>query len=108
MKVLIDRESPMCQEFLHTVFYQSIDDNIRFIYEQIFYELKELNLRDKDALHLIKYDNFKLIQESFSKKARGLFTGLFMHQKYSDQVFKKYKEYDRSYYLEIMIKNEVE
>jgi hypothetical protein len=21
MKVLIDRESPMCQEFLHTVFY---------------------------------------------------------------------------------------
>ena len=70
--------------------------------------MKELNLRDKDALHFIMHDNFRLIQSSFSKNARGYFTGLFMHKKYSDHVFKKYHVYDRSYYLEILIKNDVE
>jgi hypothetical protein len=59
-----------------------MEDNIRFIYEQIFYELEEINLRDKDALHFIKQENFQLIQGSFLKKAKGLFTGLFMHFKY--------------------------
>ena len=40
--------------------------------------------------------------------AKGLFTGLFMYSKYQDQVFKKYQFYDRSYFLEIMIKNDTE
>jgi hypothetical protein len=59
-----------------------MEDNIRFVYEQIFYELEEINLRDRDALHFIKQENFQLIQSAFRKKAKGLFTGLFMHSKY--------------------------
>lgn len=31
-----------------------------------------------------------------------------MYSKYQDQVFKKYQFYDRSYFLEIMIKNDIE
>ena len=61
LKGLIDRSNPMFQEFMHIVFYQAVEDNVRLIYEQIFFELKELNLRDRDALHFIKYDNFRLI-----------------------------------------------
>ncbi len=93
---------------MHIVFYQSMEGNLRFIYEQLFYELEEINLRDKDALHFIKQENFQIIQSAFHKKAKGLFTGLFMHSKYQDQIFKKYDYYDRSYFLEIMIKNDLE
>ena len=39
-------------------------------------KLKEINMRDKDALHFIRKRDWDTIELSFSKIAKGLFTGL--------------------------------
>ena len=51
---LSNNSDTACQEFFHIVFYQAIDDNMRLVYYNILLKLKEINLRDSDALHFIK------------------------------------------------------
>lgn len=93
---------------MHIVFYQAIEDNLRLVYDQILTLLSEINLRDSDALHFIKERDFKIIEKSFTKLCKGCFVGLFMHKKYGNQIFKRYKTYSRAYYQEIIVRNEVE
>lgn len=100
-----NNSDPKCQEFFHIVFYQAIDDNLRLVYDQIMGKLKEINLRDRDALHFIKQRDWKIIEKSFKKSSKGLFTGLMMHKKYADQVSRSYKTYSRAYYQEIIVKS---
>ena len=38
----------------HMVFYQAIDDDLRIVYSQILRQLRFIQLRDKDALQLLK------------------------------------------------------
>lgn len=106
IKRLSNTSDPMCQEFFHIVFYQAIDDNLRLVYDQIMGRLKEINLRDRDAIHFIKQRDWRIIEKSFKKSSKGLFTGLMMHKKYADQVSRSYKQYNRAYYQEIIVKNE--
>jgi len=54
IKKLTDTSQVMCQEFFHKVLYQSVEDNLRLIYDKIIGKLKEVNLRDQDALHFIR------------------------------------------------------
>ena len=37
----------------HMVFYQAVDDDLRIVYSQIFYKLRFIQLRDKDALQFL-------------------------------------------------------
>lgn len=53
ISTLSDNTKSMCQEFFHIVFYQAIEDNLRLVYDQIMGKLKEIYLRDRDALHFI-------------------------------------------------------
>jgi hypothetical protein len=39
-------------------------------------KLKEVYLRDRDALHFINQRDFKIIEKSFSKSSKGIFSGL--------------------------------
>jgi len=56
---------PISQLVYHIVFYQAIDDNLRIVYSWIFLKVRFLQLRDKDALHLLQTRDFELIQRSF-------------------------------------------
>lgn len=103
---LSNNSDPACQEFFHTIFYQAIDDNMRLVYYNILLKLKEVNLRDSDAMHFIKQRDWQIIEKSFKKSSKGLFTGLMMHKKYADQVSRSYKTYNRAYYQEIIVKND--
>jgi hypothetical protein len=70
-------------------------------------KLKEVYLRDRDALHFINQRDFKIIEKSFSKHSKGMFSGLQI-AKNDDQCSKYYKNYNRAYYQEIIIKNDVD
>jgi len=39
-------------------------------------KLSEIYLRDRDALHFIRHRDWAIIEKSFSKSAKGLFSGL--------------------------------
>mmetsp|Transcript_12393 Transcript_12393/g.19339 ORF Transcript_12393/g.19339 Transcript_12393/m.19339 type:complete len:148 (+) Transcript_12393:2321-2764(+) len=51
----------------HMVLYQAVDDNLRIVYGQIFNKLRFIQLRDKDALHLLNKRDYELIRLSFQK-----------------------------------------
>lgn len=110
IKRLGDNTDIMCQEFSHQVFYQSIEDDLKVVYVQIMDKLKEIYIRDKDALHFIRKRDWDTIEFSFSKMAKGSFTGLQIWKLFdwSSQQGRKYKQYNRAYYQEIIIKNDVE
>lgn len=65
-------------------------------------------MRDSDALHFIKRKDWEIIELSFSKVTKGLFLSVFMYRDYACQIFKKYRRYSRAYYMEIIMRNEVE
>jgi len=49
----------------HMVLYQAIDDNLRIVYSQILRQLRHLQLRDKDALHLLNTRDYEMIRLTF-------------------------------------------
>jgi hypothetical protein len=49
------------------VFYQAVDDDLRIVYSQIFKKLRFIQLRDKDAIHLLNKRDYELIKMSFEK-----------------------------------------
>ena len=51
----------------HMVFYQAVDDELRIVYAQILHSLKYIQLRDCDALHLLKQRDYELIRVTFNK-----------------------------------------
>ena len=79
---------------------------MRLVYYNILLKLKEVNLRDSDAMHFIKHRDWEIIEKSFKKTSKGLFTGLMMHKKYADKISRSYRMYNRAYYQEIIVKNE--
>ena len=63
-------------EFYHLVFYQAIDGQLRIVSDQILGKLKEIYLRDKDAILFIKNRDFKIIEKSFEKKTSSILPAL--------------------------------
>ena len=97
-----------CNEFFHKVFYQAIDDNLRLVYDQILGKMRDIYLRDRDALHFIRTRDWKIIEKSFEKCTKGNNTNSFMHKKLASFTIMHYKYYNRAYYQELIIKNDVE
>jgi hypothetical protein len=95
-------------EFFHVVFYQAVEDNLRLVYDQIMGKLHVLYLRDRDALHFIRQRDWKIIEKSFSKTSRSGITGVFMHKQLPNHSAYHYKTYNRAYYQELIIKNDIE
>ena len=63
------------------VFYQSIDDKLRVVYSQIMRQLKFIQMRDKDALHLLHQRDYEMIKLSFKKNIAKLNLNLFFDKK---------------------------
>ena len=51
----------------HMVFYQAVDDDLRIVYSSIFRQLRFIQMRDDDALCLLKNRDYELIRQSFDK-----------------------------------------
>ena len=95
-------------EFFHVVFYQAVEDSLRLVYDQIMGKLSCMYLRDRDALHFIRQRDWKIIEKSFSKTSRSGITGVFMHKQLPNHTAYHYRNYNRAYYQELIIKNDIE
>lgn len=95
-------------EFYHAVFYEAIDGQLRIVYDQILGKLKELYLRDKDALLFIKNRDFKIIEKSFEKTTKSPLSSLKMHREQHKHTSYRYRTYSRAYYQELIIKNDID
>ena len=58
---------PLNQHIYHLVFYQAVDDELRIVYSQIMRQLKFIQMRDKDAEHLLLQRDYELIRLTFEK-----------------------------------------
>ena len=58
---------PLNQHVYHMVFYEAVDDELRIVYSQIMRQLKFIQLRDRDAEHLLKQRDYELIRLTFDK-----------------------------------------
>jgi len=67
----------------HMVFYQAVDDDLRVVYAQILRQLKFIQLRDKDALQLLKQRDYDLIRHTFDKLTTKLNIALFFKKTFS-------------------------
>ncbi len=94
-------------EFFHKVFYQAIEDNLRVVYFQIINKLNVVRFRDKDALHFITQRDWKLIETTFKKPTQDKTAGSKHRGEQQESRF-NYKHYNRAYYQQIIIKNEVD
>ena len=61
------RDDVINSHIYHMVFYQAIDDELRVVYQQILRQLRNIQIRDKDALHLLKQRDYELIRLTFEK-----------------------------------------
>ena len=96
-------------ELYHEVFYRAVDDGkLRFVYDQILGRLDEIYLRDKDAIHFISTRDWKIIEKSFKKSTKSLHSQLKMHRQQTLHKSSKYKMYNRAYFQEIIISNQIE
>jgi len=90
------------------VLYQALDDKLKVVYNQIIHVLKFIQLRDKDALYLIKAKDYTLIEKTFDKYP----TQLNDLQRYFEEPFSlksnKYRVYSEAYYEEIIIEYNVD
>lgn len=89
----------------HLVLYQAIDDNLRIVYANILRQLRFVQLRDGDALHLLRQRDYELIALTFSKRPTQLAMSLFGVK---SQIMRchSYRKYNQAYYEEIVILNE--
>ena len=89
----------------HMVFYQSIDDDLRIVYSQILRQLKFIQLRDKDAMHLLSKRDYELIQLTFKKNSTKINLTNFFEKSFPLKS-STYRVYNQAYYEEIIITNE--
>lgn len=88
----------------HLVFYQAMDDDLRICYSQILRKLKFIQLRDKDAIQLLKARDYDLIRVSFTK-----FTTKIKVRDFTDDETKvglksrNYRKYNQAFYEELLI-----
>ena len=106
---LDDITKTISMEFYHEVFYKAVDDGqLRFVYDQILKRLKDIYLRDKDAIHFINTRDFVIINESFEKNTKSHMVHLKMHKNQTKHKSCKYKKYNRAYFQELIISNPIE
>jgi len=91
----------------HMVFYQAIDDDLRVVYAQIFRNLKFIQLRDKDAIHLLTHRDYELINLSFDKHTTRI-NLLQFYKKALPLKAATYRRYNQAFFEEIVINNEIE
>ena len=84
------------------VFYQAIDDNLRIVYSQILRQLRLLQMRDKDALHLLNTRDYEMIRLTFDKHTTKIDLKMFYKQNFSIKAA-TYRKYNQAYYEEIVI-----
>ena len=80
------------QVVYHMVFYQAIDDNLRVVYSQILRQLRFLQMRDKDALHLLNTRDYEMIRLTFDKQITKIDMKTFYKQTFSIKAatYRKY------------------
>ena len=77
------------------------------MYSQILRQLRFIQLRDKDALHLIKQRDYELISVSFDKYTAKINLTHFFKKAFPMKS-STYRRYNRAYFEEIVINNDVE
>ena len=80
-----------------------MDDNFRIVYTMIMKTLNFIQLRDRDALHLLNTRDYELIKLSFSRYVTKIKIGSRTQMKCST-----YRKYNQAYYEEIIVNNQVE
>lgn len=91
----------------HMVFYQAVDDGLRIVYSQIIRQLRFIQMRDKDALHLLTQRDYELIKLTFMKFTTKINLTLFFDKAFPLKA-STYRKYNQAYYEEIVINNDVE
>ena len=86
----------------HMVFYQSIDDNLRIVYSWILRQISFLQMRDKDALHLLNTRDYEMIRVTFQKHTTKIDMKNFYKNPFSIKAA-TYRKYNQAYYEEILI-----
>mmetsp|Transcript_12389 Transcript_12389/g.19299 ORF Transcript_12389/g.19299 Transcript_12389/m.19299 type:complete len:203 (+) Transcript_12389:1049-1657(+) len=89
------------------VFYRAVDDKLRVVYSNILKKMKFIQLRDKDALQLINSRDYELIEKSFNQHTQKVNLKQFYTERFSVKS-STYRMYNRAYYEEIVITNDVE
>ena len=64
---LRSRSEKINMHVYHIVLYQAMDDKLKVVYNQIVHVMKFIQLRDLDAVHLIKAKDYTLIEKTFEK-----------------------------------------
>jgi len=94
------------------VFYQAVDDDLRIVYYQIMRNIKFLQLRDKDAIHLLNTRDYELIRLSFDRNCAKINLQLLMDFGPDEKVpvlkCAGYRKYTPAYYEVIIIYNSIE
>ena len=89
------------------VLYQALDDDLRIVYSQIFRKLRFIQLRDKDAIHLLNRRDYELIKLSFEKYTVKLNLLQFYKKSFALKA-RTYRKYNQAYFEEIVINNDIE
>ena len=92
----------------HMVFYQAVDDNLRIVYSCIIRQLRTIQLRDSDAIHLLNHRDYEMISTLFDKRVEKHNLASFGYQSTNDLLCHSYRKYNQAYFEEIVINNYVE
>jgi len=87
--------------------YQAFQDKLRVVYQQIIRQLKFIQLRDEDGLHLAMERDFELIQTIFQKHPVKLVVTPFVGNTRKIRCH-GYRIYNEAYFEEVLINYQVE
>lgn len=94
------------------VLYQAFDDDLRIVYYQIMRNVKFLQLRDNDAIHLLNSRDYELIRLSFERNTTKINLALFYDYGPDDKIpthkCAGYRKYTPAYFEVIIIYNTIE
>mmetsp|Transcript_30406 Transcript_30406/g.46575 ORF Transcript_30406/g.46575 Transcript_30406/m.46575 type:complete len:238 (+) Transcript_30406:117-830(+) len=97
----------MCMHIYHMVMYQAFTDNLRIVYSEIMQKLKFIQLRDSDALHLLKTRDYDMIRLCFKKYTVKINLQQYF-QKEEPMKASTYRTYNQAYFEEIIITSKVD
>ena len=92
----------------HMVFYQAVDDKLRIVYSMIFRQMRFLQLRDTDAVHLLETRDYEIIRKSFEKYVIKINNENFGYECAKQEKCHRYRKYNQAYFEEILINNKIE
>ena len=92
----------------HFILYQAFTDNLRVVYASIIKQLRFLQLRDSDALHLLVNRDYEMITACIGKYPNKIKLEQFGLPADTGVLCLNYRRYNQAYFEEIVINFKVE